>query len=203
MELEKKRVFYLSTPHHMFIKLAWELDYLKKSLKEQNSTFKGHEIASFHSWNVAVTAWHLSDWTWKYLSEEKQRDLSLKLGFEFQNNPAKNLKSFQLALTKKSRALEICWDICNGSKHFDTHKDSKVDAKVEFEIKEARAGEFRVGQRLAETLSFDFLINWEGQVFKAVQIFEEARNFWNDLLAELKLTGEVYVELDIKITRRS
>jgi len=39
-------------------------------------------------------------------------------------------QSESFTLEKKFWFMGICWDLANGSKHFDSHKDSKVDAQV-------------------------------------------------------------------------
>lgn len=204
MSGDPKRVFYLSSPSQIFMKLDWEIDNLLMTLKEQESEFKSHEVAAYQAFNTAVTAWHLTDWTWNSIPDEAKKKLSIDFSFDLVGSHSHDFKSFQSALINKSQALAICWDICSGSKHFDMHKNSKVDAKVEFKVKNATAGEFRAGQPL-QRFSYDFLVVWRGQTFRAVDIFSEARDFWMQLLANLQIIGPIFVKMnfDIKVVRRN
>lgn len=199
-----KRVFYLSTPEQLLMKFAWELKNLKNVLAEQSQIFRSHEIAAYHIYNTAVTAWHVSDWTWNYLSKETQTKLAANLGFCIAKKNTDNLKNFQRAIREKSRALEICWDVANGSKHFESHQHSKINAKVEVESKIPTALEFKASHPL-RSFSYDFKVEWNSQTLRMVDVFEEARNFWLDFLADLDLADPIYIEIDFEgtITRRS
>jgi hypothetical protein len=57
-------VFALATPHHLLIKLAWENGQLRQPLKTKQPIAWTHAPA-YHAFNCAVTAWHLTDWTWE------------------------------------------------------------------------------------------------------------------------------------------
>lgn len=191
-----RRVLYLSHPSQLFIKLNWDLGLFQKTLSGENHEARPYEVAAFHAFNVAVTAWHLTDWIWGFL-DEKER-VQMVADFEFESQVL-GLRDFQRAVRKKSRALEICWEVANGSKHFTTHEDSKVETQVDVKVNSATVGEFRAGQPL-QTFSYEFIINWNGQVLEAVKVFEEARDFWGRLLNTAGLVGEVLMESEITVT---
>lgn len=196
---QSKSVFHLSTPEQLFLKFYWELGNLRDALNGQAHKMRSYEVAAYHAYNAAVTAWHLSDWTWKFLSPEAQTRVALGLGFETSKNPMENLKNFQQAIRRKSRAIEICWDIANGSKHLDTHKYSKVDAQMKVEVKSATASEFRAGQPL-QTINYDFIVHWDNKTLRIIEVFEEARDFWMQFLHSLGLIGDMVAEFEFTVT---
>lgn len=123
-------VFVMSHPQHMPAKLSWELEYLTScmSVWEDNN---GYPEPIYRAFNTAVTAWHISDWLWQ--SDAATRAI-LKKRFKVSAKETtagwkKGLKRFQNALAKESRALAICREIANGSKHMRTSKpDPKIKA---------------------------------------------------------------------------
>lgn len=194
-----KSVFYLSTPEQLFVKFWWELDNLRNTVQKPNGNFnRDHELAAYHAFNAAVTVWHLTDWTWKFLSKE-QSQLAVEFGFKLTDSPQDNLKAFQKALRQKSRALEICWELANGSKHLERHKNSNIDTKVKVGVKHATAGELRAGQPL-QTISYDFIVHWKSQSLRIVDIFEEAKDFWASFLTNKRLIGEIMIQTEISVT---
>lgn len=196
-----KRVFYLRTPEQLFLKFYSDLEKLKDSLNQKAYDPRGYETAAYHAFNAAITVWHLTDWTWNSLNEEEKKQLSKFFNVE---THVENLQNFQWHIRNKCIALAICWEVANGSKHFSTHESSKVDAKMEVKTKPATAGEFRAGYPL-QTLTYDFIVDYNNESLRMVDVFIEARNFWHDFLAQFKLTKEILVDVkfDITITRDS
>lgn len=198
---QNKRVFHLSNPKQLFMKLDWEIDNLRNTIEKQPATPPlTHELSAYHAYNVAVTAWHLTDWTWGALSDEAKCRLAAELQFNISNNPTSNLKSFQDAIRNKSRSLEICWDIANGSKHFDTHKNSKIDAKVDWESKMATAGEIRAGHPI-QTFTYDFVVQWDNCNYRLLDIYEEVKEFWFNFLARWQFINDVFVKIDFNVIK--
>jgi hypothetical protein len=71
-----------------------------------------------------VTAWHISDWLWQ--SNAKNRTL-LKKRFGFTSKETKKglrdgLSKFQRSVAGQNRALHVCRQIANGSKHMRLEK---------------------------------------------------------------------------------
>ena len=110
-------VFAMNEPQHMWVKLAWELQHLTDcmSVWEDNG---GYPEPIFRI-NTAVTAWHISDWLWQS-SAETRLILKKRFGVSSKETPSgikKGLKRFQEAVAADSRALYVCREIANGSKH--------------------------------------------------------------------------------------
>ena len=141
------RVFYIKTPEQLMIKLDWEIDNLKNAIRDQDDRARNIDTASYHAFNAAVSAWHIADWMWNSLSREKQAVLAMQMGFKFTDDKY-SIKEFQNALVQKSQAIAICSDVANGSKHLDTHKNSRVNAKVDLQSKVATVGEFKSGLQI-------------------------------------------------------
>lgn len=190
-----KRVFYLRTPEQLFLKFYSDIEKLKDSLNQKAYDPRGYETAAHHAFNAAITVWHLTDWTWNSLNDENKKHLAKIFNDE---TPVENLQSFQWHIRKKCSALAICREVANGSKHFSTHESSKVDAKMEVKAKLATAGEFRAGFPL-QTLSYDFIVEYNNKSLRMVDVFVEARDFWAALLSQMKLIGDIIIELDMKI----
>jgi hypothetical protein len=111
-------VFAMNQPQHMWHKLVWELQYLTDSMSVWVDD-GGYPEPVFRAFNTAVTAWHLTDWLWQSSPETRA---ALKKRFkiscnETQSGIKKGLKRFQHAVTEDCRALKICREIANGSKH--------------------------------------------------------------------------------------
>jgi hypothetical protein len=61
------KVFGLAAPHHMLMKLKWEIFKLRSVVAEPCRP--GAEIEpGYHAFNCAVTAWHMTDWVWQSAS---------------------------------------------------------------------------------------------------------------------------------------
>lgn len=82
---------------------------LFKKLQEEYKDFENDELSSRHAINCAMTAWHLTDWTFKeYMSSHGFNDIGKYRG----------------SLTCAS--LKIMHDIANGGKHLNVSR-SKTD----------------------------------------------------------------------------
>lgn len=196
-----KRVFHLSNPADLFKKLDWEIDNLRDVMASQPKQLPlNHEVAAYHAFNSVVTAWHLTDWVWTSLSDQEQNKLAEELGFEISNNSQKNLGSFQKAIRSKSGVLKICWEIANGSKHLENHKNSEIDAQVNLHSKIATASEFRAGHPL-QTFTFDFVVLIGNKEFKILDILEGSKEFWLQLLFKLGFLKDIYAKIEFKIEK--
>ena len=105
-EHRAQKAFELSDSRHMLEKLRWEMNNL--DFRQQ------HDIAAcqYHSFNCAVTAWHVTDWLWHDISSELRNKLRDKKG-----KPLKECKDFQEYVREACPALRLCHQIANGSKH--------------------------------------------------------------------------------------
>ena len=137
-------VFAMATPHHLLLKLYWEIKQLRASLVSRGRSVADTHAPAYHAFNCAVTCWHLTDWVWE-AADDYQRQLMSSV-FETR---LKAVEDFQIAMRSKHRSLYICWQIANGSKHFRLRKtDPKIKTDEVWEYRPAMAGRMRAGQRL-------------------------------------------------------
>ena len=91
--------------------------------------------------------------------------------------------NFQAALRDRSRAIHICQQVANGSKHMTItrHPDPDVQAKMQWESEYGRAGTMRAGDPLAMH-RYRLVIFDKGTERSAADVFEEALRDWQRLL---------------------
>lgn len=166
------KVFKLSTTMHLLAKLHWEIEGFKRSLWSK-SVFR-ELLPAYHAFNCAVTAWHMTDWTWEYVRADGQADLAARYGLE-----RVDFGLFQDAMARSSRALNACREIATGSKHRDVKRkraDPHVRAGAEWaELKTDRSGTPRYGTV--------WLIADRHGERPALDVFREAAEVWREVLS--------------------
>ena len=96
-----------------------------RKLKEEYDEFKANPLSARHAINAAMTAWHLQEWLWadklkgNYMEQQRVFGKALRSREE--------LAPTVIALCEE---LSIMQEICNGSKHFRTEKDTVIDTGV-------------------------------------------------------------------------
>jgi hypothetical protein len=171
-------VLAMSEPLHMWQKLVWELRELIDSLAMDDEP-------AFRAFNTAVTAWHLSDWLWQSGPEaraalKKRFKISYK---ETQGGIRKGLAKFQRSVREDCRALKVCREIANGSKHMRTDSpDPAIKAMASWDPVVEREGLARpadliMGLRIADGDKEQEAVLW----------FIDALGYWDRLMAEEKL----------------
>jgi hypothetical protein len=181
-------VFGLYDPKHVFNKLGWELQTLMESGSVWTDN-NGQPVSMYGAFNTAVTAWHMSDWLW-HSSPEVRDKLKKRFKLNFsegtKNQLHEGLKRFQDAVTMECRALYICREIANGSKHMRTSKvDANIHALVEWHPAIEAVGLVKPGDLVP-----DLTISDHGKKQDAVAWFIEAFGFWEKLFTEEKLVSE-------------
>ncbi|GAB9248255.1 hypothetical protein [Bradyrhizobium diazoefficiens] len=171
-------VFAMATPHHLLLKLYWEIKQLRASLVSRGRSVADTHAPAYHAFNCAVTCWHLTDWVWE-AADDYQRQLMSSV-FETR---LKAVEDFQIAMRSKHRSLYICWQIANGSKHFRLRKtDPKIKTDEVWEYRPAMAGRMRAGQRLGSYV-YRLSLTDGDQRRGALEIFEDALKVWERELA--------------------
>ena len=183
------KVFALATPDHLLIKLHWEIGQLRASLETKQPVALMH-VPAYHAFNCAVTCWHLTDWTWEFVDEEIKRLISDQFG-----TPLNTLEQFQQVLRDKYRPLRVCWQLCNGSKHFRLKKDDPdIQTRDVWEYHPAMAGSFMAGQPLG-SYRYRLVLTDKGEPIEALALFEEAEKIWSRELASwFVIEGQGYIE---------
>lgn len=92
------KTFGMNEPRHFLDKLEWELQRLMVAGDA------GPEELAYHAMNIALTAWHMVDWTFPYLPEAFLAEI-------------KDEKGYKSYLTERSRVISACRDIANFGKH--------------------------------------------------------------------------------------
>jgi hypothetical protein len=182
-----QNVFAMNEPQHMWAKLAWELQHLTEAMSawKDNAAFPE---PVFRAFNTAVTAWHISDWLWQSSPEtravlKKRFKISCK---ETKSGISKSLKRFQDAVAKECRALHICREIANGSKHMrKSNPDPVIKAMARWDpVVEgaglAKPGDLIMSLRIADGTDERDAVLW----------FIEAFGYWERLLADEKIVAK-------------
>lgn len=168
------KVFRLYTPMHLLAKLHGEIAGFRRSL--DSTSLHRHLLPAYHAFNCAVTAWHVSDWTWEYVGDHGQGELASHFGIT-----RRDLFGFQDAVAASSRALNACREIATGSKHRDVKRkgaDPSVQASAvwaQLEPPKSRPGPPRYGTV--------WLITDRNGTRPALDVFNEAAEYWHRLLA--------------------
>jgi hypothetical protein len=178
---EIQNVLAMDDPQQMLAKLLWEIHCLTSNMSVwvDNEQFP---VAIFTAFNAVVTAWHITDWLWQS-SKERREVLAKRYNFTYAETDTsirKGLEKFQKAVVLDCRALYVCREIANGSKHMRRKKaDPDVRAKAEWHRALEKVGVVNVGDYVmsmtitdgAETLDpirwlIDAFAYWE-KLFRA------------------------------------
>jgi len=178
---EIQNVLAMEDPQQMIAKLLWEVSELTDAMSVwvDNEEFPK---AIFIAFNAVVTAWHITDWVWQ-LSKERRQILAAHYGFAYAETDTgirRGLERFQEAVTKDCRALHVCREIANGSKHMRRKKaDPDVKAKAEWHQALERVGVVNIGDYVMTLTITDGT-----ETLDAVKWFIEAFGYWEKLFRE-------------------
>jgi hypothetical protein len=160
-------VFGLNNPQHMYTKMMVELTNLQTALSVWTKN-EPYPEPLFIAFNLAVTAWHMSDWLW--MSSRKNREmLARKYSIAYNETPSgidSGLGRFQEAVAKENRALYACREIANASKHMRRKKhDPEIKALVEWHPVIEAVGHAKVGDLVMSLSIFDGEKKWDASRF--------------------------------------
>jgi hypothetical protein len=180
-------VFGLDNPQHIYTKMIVEL----MSFQDASSVWTKNEPYPeplFIAYNLAVSIWHMTDWLWmsSITARQKLAKLYSITHNETRSGIDKGLERFQDAVAGKCRALYVCREIANASKHMRRKKsDPNIQALVEWHPVVEPAGHAQKGD-LVMSLS----ISDNGKKQGADYFFIEAIGYWEKLLMQEKLLSE-------------
>jgi hypothetical protein len=176
-----KNVLAIDDPQQMLAKLLWEIRDLTKAMSVwvDNEEFP---VAVFMAFNAVVTAWHITDWVWQS-GPERRAALANRYGFayaETETGLRRGLEKLQNAIVKDCRALYVCREIANGSKHMKRKKaDPDIRAKVEWHKALERVGVVNVGDYVMSMSITDGT-----EELDPIKWFIEAFGYWEKLFQE-------------------
>jgi hypothetical protein len=182
-------VFLLATPHHMLVKLAWEIREFVNTIKTGETNPLNHAIA-YRGFNCAVTAWHLTDWTWRYADGPLKQSLARASGFEqsvdasTEKGDFVDFNAFASAISRRCRPLHICRQIANGSKHM---KLRSPDPNIRTEAQWVPGAMYRL-----------FIADGDERR-PAEDVFKGAFYYWENLLSEVGLIEAKFISSEDRV----
>ena len=150
-------------------------DLLEKLKREFKRLQEDETYQSDHAFNFAVTAWHMTDWVYK---DARQRDPANPKPFGY-----KGKGNFQKTVRDNCTALDICYELAQGSKHFELRQEQrkrvrKTDTSLTGDPS-AFLGFFKLDHdRLAGTVLKIRLTSEES--VRAEDVFAEAITYWRE-----------------------
>ncbi|MGA7674932.1 MAG: hypothetical protein WCA78_07760 [Rhizomicrobium sp.] len=187
------KAFDLATPAHVYSKLLWELGNLKRSMAEEAAEDAGLRFESaYHAYNLAVTAWHLVDWVWAASDNDTCKYISKFFGGV---EMAKKAHLYN-AVAQKYRAIHICGQIANGSKHYIAAwgDDPSVKAMVLWVKREPVEGtDDRVRFLFQKELA---IRDGDDDPRPAIDIFKGAVKAWDGMLGNWGFIEDRYIGPD-------
>jgi len=148
-------------------------DLLEKLKREFKRLQEDETYQSDHAFNFAVTAWHMTDWIY---DDARQRDPANPKPFGY-----KRKGNFQQFVRSDRVALNICYELASGSKHFELppEKKKKVRETDTSIVGGASLGVFMLGyDRLAGTVLKIRLTSEES--VRAEDVFADAMAYWTE-----------------------
>ena len=136
-------------------KLDWEIDLYRREQDLQPKLWR--------AFNVAVTAWHISDWIW---TQRKEAGMS-----------AGELPDFQRDVQARCRALRLCKHVATASKHcgVDRKPDPSIRVVVQANVFSS-ADDF---SDVDDSKHWDVIILDDAEQTDALAVFYEAQTFWD------------------------
>lgn len=168
--------FGLVKPVHLFHKLSWEIVQLEQHLQKPMPIEPlGFPLAAYMAFNVAVTAYHLCEWVWGSWSEEERKKF-----FKTEEPkclPKKQDEEFRRAMMKSCKALKVCQQLANSSKHLNYRSR---DPSIKF--KNNPYARFRESPLQSKpvliSLGYNMLIHDGTKSRQAIDVFREVHTFW-------------------------
>ena len=178
---EIQNVLTMDDPEQMLAKLLWEIRELTDAMSvwEDNEAFPK---AVFIAFNAVVTAWHITDWLWQS-SKERREALAIRYNFGYAETDTgirRGLERFQEAVIRDFRALYVCREIANGSKHMRRKKAAPdVKAKAEWHQAWEKVGVVNVGDYVMTMTITD-----GSETLDPIRWFIDAFGYWETLFRE-------------------
>jgi hypothetical protein len=151
------KTFGLSQPHEYLDKLEWEFE---RMMKAGNATSR--EL-SYCAMNVAMTAWHMIDWTFDSLPSATKAQFGQK-------------SAFQGWVKKQSRVLSACRDVAMASKHLTVTK-SPDPGVATIDEHYAESGTFE-----DDYVDIEWKISIDGNMYSLDEFGRDLISFWQKYL---------------------
>jgi len=175
--MDAKHSFSIKNPKDLLQKMHRERERVVAS-SDFNSA--DHKYQYDHAINFAYTAWHLVDWVWRYL-EYNEINPQMVTG-------CKSYNDFHNLVRSECPALQVCYELANGSKHFLATKlhDPVVKGtkEVVYDTDGMRSPMVKPMVRplrrpLKKKHHADIKVQTERGAFKFTSLCNEACEFWD------------------------
>src|SRR5262249_29909454 len=172
------------------------LEKLKREIERLAGSIIRQEIAD-HGLNAAMTAWHLTDWTWREIQDSTPRLRSLTA---IAGTRIRELKQFQEFVKRNCTELAYCEGIVVATKHFAFSKLPMFSTKVteRFKISPDPIGKdggatlhqfSPTGESISYTAQASELWISDGRSLTlAVETLENAFRWWRKFIDELSIS---------------
>jgi len=172
------------------------LEKLKREIERLSGSIIRQEVVD-HGLNAAMTAWHLTDWTWREIQDSTPRLRSLRARA---GRPIRELKQFQEFVKRNCTELACCEGIAVSTRHFAFSKLPMFSTKVteRFKIspdpigKDGRATLHRfspTGESIGYTAQASELWITDGRSLTlTAETLENAFRWWSRFIDELSMS---------------
>jgi len=188
-QLAPPKTFAINSSRDLLEKLKREIERLASSVIRQ-------EIVD-HGLNAAMTAWHLTDWTWGEIQDSPPRLRSLTARTA---KPIRELKQFQEFVKRNCNELAYCESIAVSTKHFAFSKLPMFSTKVieRFKISPNQIGKngrgtlhqfSPTGGSISYTVQALQLWITDGRsLISAAETLESAFRWWRQFINEMSMS---------------
>lgn len=165
----RPQTFGLENCRDLLNKLAWEIEGLKN---QDSSVVDG---LMFRAWNACVTAWHLTDWVWREMTDAQKDDLASDICANLAG-----IADFQKYVRSACRPMHAFRHIATASKHWtvDQYPDPGIDADISAS---SSAGMALDSSRLGYP-DWILKVTLDGDRVRLIDILEVALNFWTEFI---------------------
>jgi hypothetical protein len=171
------------------------IEKLKREIERLAGSVIRQEVVD-HGLNAAMTAWHLTHWTWREIqgSIPRVRSVTARAG-----TPIRELKQFQEFVKRDCPELAYCEGIAVSAKHFDFSKIPVFSTKVSERFKisphpigkegGAKLHEFSpTGESISYTAQASELWITDGSsLTPAAEILESTFQWWRKFIDEMAI----------------
>jgi len=172
------------------------IEKLKREIERLAGSVIREEVVD-HGLNAAMTAWHLTDWTWKEIQDSTPRLRNLTARAR---RPIRELKQFQEFVKRNCTELAYCEGIAVSTRHFAFSKLPMFSTKVteRFKISPDPIGKdggatlhqfSPTGESISYTAQASELWISDGRSLTlAVETLENAFRWWRKFIDELSIS---------------
>lgn len=180
-----RQTFHLKSWQDLVSKLNFEIDEFDRTLMLDSQP----EFRTFRAINAAVTAWHIGDWFWEWVSEERPElvhEIAQYLGVTIRHSTRDKDHVFSVlakGVAEKHRSLAICRTISNAYKHSRSDRFPDLLTTHPVAVLQLLATSDRdTGDRYTDLRVFA-----DGKVLDMADVLKRAAAAWTDIFRSVGL----------------